>query len=85
MIRYLAHAEEAMRRRGLPPAWIEDTIVSPDWTTPDPGHPDRTRSFKMLEAAGSRVLRVVHWTDWENVVVLTAMLDRDALRQRSRP
>ena len=85
VIRYLAHAEEAMRRRGLLPAWIEAAIGTPDWTTPDPGHPDRMRSFKMLEVAGGRVLRVVHWTDGADVVVLTAMLDRDALKQRSRP
>jgi hypothetical protein len=84
MIRYLPHAQEALEKRGINQAWVEVTILTPDWSEPDPGHGDRTRSFKVLEFLGGRVLRVVHWADGRDVVVLTAMLDRDALKNRRR-
>lgn len=83
MIRYLAHAEEALKKRGLIRAWVDAAILAPDWTETDPGHTERTRSFKKLESIGGRVLRVVHWIDGTDIVVLTAMLDRNALKNRS--
>ena len=83
MIRFLTHAEEAMQKRGIEPAWVIDTLQMPDWTEPDPGHPDRTRSFKAIASSGGRVLRVVHWVEGPDIVVLTVMPDRDALRRRS--
>lgn len=82
MIRYLAHAEEALKKRGLIRAWVDAAILAPDWTETDPGHTERTRSFNKLESIGGRVLRVVHGIDGTDIVVLTAMLDRNALKNR---
>jgi hypothetical protein len=84
MIRYLPHAEEAMARRSIAREWVAETLSAPDWTEPDPRHADRTRSFKSLAALGGRVLRVVHWRDGPDIVVLTAHPDRDA-RNPARP
>ncbi len=85
MIRYLPHADEAMQKRGLLREWVEATIAAPDWVEPDPRYPERTRSFKVLEPMGGRVRRVVHWADGLDIVVLTAMPDRNARKQRSLP
>ena len=84
-LRYLPHAEEAMIRRGIRHAWIEKTIASPDWTEADSQHPGRIRSFKAMEPMGGRALRVVHWTEGSDIVVLTAYPDRNALKQVQRP
>ncbi len=85
MIRYLPHAIEAMERRELGEAWVRETVIAPDWTEPDPRHPDRTRSYKAINAAGGRILRVVHWTDGLDIVVLTAHFDRNATKAGTRP
>lgn len=84
MIRYLPHAEAAMEKRGVSREAVEATLTTPDWTEPDPTHRDRVRSFKLIDSLGGRVLRVVHWTEGTDLVVLTVMPDRDAQRRRSR-
>lgn len=83
MILYLAHALEALEKRGLRQEWIEATVNRPDWQEVDPVHPDRTRSYKAIEALEDRVLRVIHWRDGGNIVVLTAYPDRDALKRKA--
>jgi hypothetical protein len=85
MIRLLAHAKEAMEARGVSLAWVEATLETPDWTEADPHHPERSRSYKVIAALGGRVLRVVHWREGRDIVVLTAYPDRDALKNRQRP
>ncbi|MBV1800367.1 DUF4258 domain-containing protein [Siccirubricoccus sp. G192] len=84
MIRYLQHAREAMVRRGIDPTWVEAALAAPDWTEPDPGHPGRTCSFRATSEIGGRVLRVVHWRDGPDVVVLMAHPDRDAAKRRPK-
>ncbi len=84
MVRYLPHAKEAMTKRGLRPEWVEDTIVSPNWTDSDPRHPGRIRSFKSIAAIEVRVPRVVHWLEGPDIVVLTVHPDRNALMQARR-
>ncbi len=87
MILYLSHAEEAMAKRGIKPEWVAETIASPDWTepAPAPARPGRVRSYKAVSYLGGRILRVVHWTDGADIVVLTAYPDRDALKRRKLP
>ena len=82
MIRYLPHAEEAIIVRGIDRAWIEAAIATPDRTERDPRHPGRTRSYKATAAFGDRVLRVVHWQEGTDVMVLTVHFDRGATRRR---
>jgi hypothetical protein len=84
MIHYLAHALEAMSKRGVKPDWVADTIEQPDWTEPDV-QPGRIRSYKAISDFGGRILRVVHWTEGPDIVVLTVYPDRDALKRRKLP
>ncbi len=84
MIRYRPHAEEALRIRGLLREWVEAALAAPDWTEPDPAHPGRSRTFKAIPETGGRVLRVVHWSEGDDIVVLTVYLDRDAGKRRPR-
>ena len=84
MIRYRLHAEEQMIDRGITRAWVEATLASPDWTETDPQRPERTRSYKAIPEMGGRVLRVVHWFENGDVVVLTAHPDRNATKRRRR-
>ena len=60
-------------------AWIEETITSPDWTVPDP-LPGVTRSYRAIVEFGGRVLRVVHRSAEQDIVVMTAFFDRNATR-----
>lgn len=80
MIVLTKHAREAMELRGLALAWVEETILRPDWTAADPNHPDRTRSYKAIPALGGRILRVVHRSDGADIVVITTHPDRGAKR-----
>jgi hypothetical protein len=85
MIRYLPHALEALAKRDLKPEWIAETIGQPDWTEPDAIHPGRVLSFKAISDFKGRILRVVHWRDGDDIVVLTVYPDRDALKRRRLP
>jgi len=78
VIRLSRHATEAIEARRIAIEWIEAAIVTPDWTEADPAHPDRTRSYKAVAELGGRILRVVHRTDGNDVIVITAHPDRDA-------
>jgi hypothetical protein len=73
------HSAEAIALRGIDLAWVEATIVAPDWTEPD-SRPGRTRSFKAIAAFGSRVLRVVDRPADDGVMVITTFFDRGAKR-----
>jgi hypothetical protein len=73
------HAAEAMASRGIDLAWVEATIVAPDWTQPD-SRQGLTRSFKAIAAFGGRLLRVVHRPADDGVMVITTFFDRGAKR-----
>jgi hypothetical protein len=45
---------------------------------PDPGNPEVLRSFKRTEDAGGRIIRVAHRARAEDILVITAFLDRGA-------
>ena len=80
MIRLSKHAQEAIDRRQIDPAWVEAAVNSPDRVEPDPRHPERTRAYKAIAAFGDRVLRVVHRPDGDDILVITAHFDRGAKR-----
>jgi hypothetical protein len=71
------HAREAIEKRLLDLEWIERTIAAPDFTHRDPD-PTLTRSFKAIDEAGRRILRVVHRPADADIVVITVHFDRDA-------
>jgi len=59
-IRWMKHARDNLRDRGLSPAWAEAAIRAPDWTAPDPNDPAVERRFAPW-SAGSR--SSPRWTD----------------------
>ncbi len=67
-----------MEQWGLEQMWIESAVLMPDRTTPDPGRPGVTLSFKAIPERGGRVLRVAHRPDGVDLLVLTAHFDRGA-------
>jgi Domain of unknown function (DUF4258) len=78
MLRLTKHAEEAVEKRELAVAWIERTVAAPDFTHVDPQDPMLTRSFKAIDEAGGRILRVVHRPEGADILVVTVHFDRDA-------
>jgi hypothetical protein len=71
------HAIMRMTERGIARSWVDATIAAPDWSIED-SRPGLTRSFKAIAAAGGRILRVVHRTDGDDTIVITALIDRGA-------
>ena len=71
------HARDRMVQRGILEEWVEATITSPDWTTPN-SRPGITRSFKAIVAASGKTLRVAHRPDRADIVVITAVFDSRA-------
>jgi hypothetical protein len=66
------------KKRVLTLESIERTLAAPDFTKPDPNDPTLTRSFKAINEAGGRILRVVHRPEENDIVIATAHFDRDA-------
>ena len=77
MIVLSKHAQEAVEKRYLPLEWIERTLAAPDFTHPD-RDPTLTRSFKAIDEAGDRILRVVHRPQGNDILIVTVHFDRDA-------
>ncbi|MGH7094148.1 MAG: DUF4258 domain-containing protein [Stellaceae bacterium] len=78
MIVLTKHAQEAIDKRSLALDWIERTVAIPDFTHPDPSDPTLRHSFKAIDEAAGRFLRVVHRSEGNDIVIVTAHLDRDA-------
>ena len=78
MRRLSKHAAEAIQKRDLAFDWIDRAITAPDFTDTDPHDPVLIRSFKAIDEAGGRVLRVVHRPEGNDILVITVHFDRDA-------
>jgi len=50
----------------------------PDFNAIDPGDPTLMRSFKAIDEACGRILRVVHRAEGNDIVIVTVHFDRDA-------
>jgi len=50
----------------------------PDFNAIDPGDPTLMRSFKAIDEACGRILRVVHRAEGNDTVIVTVHFDRDA-------
>jgi hypothetical protein len=77
MIKLSIHTEKRITERRILPAWIDATVLTPDWTAADPD-PALTRSYKAITEFGGRILRVVHRADGADILVVTALFDRSA-------
>lgn len=80
MVRLSKHMQEALDRRYIALEWVERTLDTPDFARPDPNDPSLTRSFKAIDEAGGRILRVVHRPDGDDILVVTVHFDRGARR-----
>jgi hypothetical protein len=74
------HMADELATRRLAIEWIALTVQSPDWTMPCPKDGSLTRSFRRIDEAGGRVLRVVHRPEGNDMLIVTAFLDRGARR-----
>ena len=79
-MRLTKHAQEATGVRGIAFAWIEEAASSTDFVEADPRYPERTRSYKAIAEFGSRVLRVVHRPEGDDIIITTVHFDRGARR-----
>ena len=70
MIRLTKHAEEAVEMRGIALDWIERAIAMLDVTAINPNDPILTHSFKAIDQAGGRILRVVHRPEGDDITTL---------------
>ncbi|MGB8602695.1 MAG: DUF4258 domain-containing protein [Rhizomicrobium sp.] len=53
------HALAMLAERQIDQAWVEQTLIEPDWTEYDPA-PDRMRAFRAIPEAENHILRVVY-------------------------
>ena len=71
------NARAQIALRALDPAWIKRTILAPDASETDPGHPDRTRAIRAVPEREGRLLRVVFVVrSLSTFPTITAVLDR---------
>jgi hypothetical protein len=78
-VRLSAHARDMLRLRGIDLKWVMETLEAPSQSAQDPRDPALTRSFRTIHAAGNRSLRVVHRSDEDEIVIVTAhsIVERD--------
>ncbi|MFC6024710.1 MULTISPECIES: DUF4258 domain-containing protein [Methylobacterium] len=82
-IRWSDHVLERMRMRNIEPAWVERTIRRPEVIEPDPARPGRVRVFAAVPERDARIMRVVYEPlEGDEIVVVTALLDRGRTRKR---
>jgi hypothetical protein len=78
MVKLSKHTVDEMEGRGILLAYIEAALISPDRVVQDATDPALSRSYKAIPEFGSRVLRVVHRRDGDDIFVVTAHWDRGA-------
>jgi len=74
------HAQGNILKRALDIAWIEQTILAPDWTTVDPDDSTVIRAYSTIGSFGGRTLRVAYRRRKADILVITAFFDRGARR-----
>lgn len=78
LVRMTAHAMGMIAARGIAQARVEATLAQPDSRSQDPSDATLTRSYRAIDAADGRILRVVHRPDGTDVLVITAFFGRGA-------
>ena len=72
------HAETVMAARDIATDWVTQALTTPDVSLSDPADPTLMRSYRRIEAANGRILRVVHRQHEGDILVVTAFFDRGA-------
>jgi hypothetical protein len=70
------HAKRALAERGIPIAWVERTLASPELRLPDPDDATVERRYRRIPEFGGRVLRVAVNTAVEPNRVVSVFFDR---------
>jgi hypothetical protein len=78
MVKLSKHTVDEMEGRGILVAYIEAALISADRVVQDATDAALSRSYKAIPEFGSRVLRVVHRRDGDDIFVVTAHWDRGA-------
>jgi hypothetical protein len=70
------HAAEAIRERGIDPAWIARVLAGPARTEPDRLDPAAMHAMAAIPECGGRVLRVIYNGNVSPCRIITAYFDR---------
>jgi hypothetical protein len=70
------HAKDALKKRQIQLAWMEQTLTSPEVTEADPVDPDLEHRLARIPEFGHRVLRVVVNVKKTPPHVVTVFFDR---------
>lgn len=73
---YTSHAQQVMRRRGIPAEWVQRAVASPQLRMRDPNDETVERFYAQVPEDGGRVLRVVVNTESAPWRVVSAFFDR---------
>lgn len=76
--RLTTHARQRIDAGEVQEAWIAEVLTQPEIERSDPTRPGVTLSWRRIAAAGGRSLRVAHRRDNDQILVITAFLDRGA-------
>jgi hypothetical protein len=70
------HARDALKKREIPLEWLEQALLTPDWTEGDVVDEQLEHRFARIEAFGGRVLCVVVNVRAAPLRIVTAYFDR---------
>lgn len=70
------HAETVMEAREIQPAWVEQTLASPENVVPDKADPTLKHALRRIPEYDDRILRVVYNETSEPWRVVTVFFDR---------
>jgi hypothetical protein len=70
------HAQDALKKRQIPVAWMEQVLTAPEVTEADPVDADLEHRLARIPEFGHRVLRVVVNTRKRPLHVVTVFFDR---------
>ena len=70
------HAQDALKKRQIPVAWMEQALIAPEVTEADPVDADLEHRLARIPEFGYRVLRVIVNTKKRPLHVVTVFFDR---------
>jgi hypothetical protein len=70
------HARDALEKRLIPIAWVEQALTKPEVTEADPLDPDLEHRLARIPQFGNRVLRVIINSKRMPPLVVTVYFDR---------
>jgi hypothetical protein len=79
-ITFSQHADDQLQERDLARDMVVDVLTNPLLATPDPTNADRMRAYGTIKERDGRIMRVVYVLSVSELRVISAFLDRTALR-----